>query len=329
MKILSIGVVLLAIGHLSAVADDLLDDSALEQGKQLLESGAYKDAAKVLDKELKSLRAEGGGDTADAVHLLLAAAQAHAGMGKKSRGEANFDKVIEILKQPTSKDEADLIVEAFSVRWDTNFSWRDEKRLKQLTAIYGIAAQVLDDDDLRKVNMVTDLGTSLAGQALKEDALIYLDQAYAILTAARSVDPDPIGLELIELGIAYATVDRTETANELLNMATTIGTSTEAPITFVRVAPIYPAKCLSNNIRGAVRLKFRVGSSGYVHEVEETDVQYWRGRRKSAANNESCRSSLVRAATAAANGFRYFPRLENGLPVDSEGITTTITFEIE
>jgi len=325
-----LGILLLTIGCLATAADSSSYESALAKGTQLLEEKKYTDAAAVLNGAIESLRAEQGGDTLDTVRLLLPAAKAQAGMGEDKRGYAHFETAIELLEESSSKERADLIVQAFEARRSAKFSWAYRKKMSiQLATIYDLATEVLGNEDLRTASMATELGTTTGYYGRRKKAEMYFDQAYTILIGSSFVDPDPIGLELLSLGAAYIRVERMETADELLRMALAIGTSTDRPIPIQRVAATYPSDCLTENVSGEVDTVFRVDDKGHVSDVKVTDIKSWFAGSMRNADNNPCGESLAQAAQEAVSQFRYIPRLENGLLVASEDITSTISFDIE
>jgi len=139
----------------------------------LLEEDKYTDAAEVLDEAIESLRAEQGGDTLDTVGLLLPAAKANVGMGEDKRGYAYFETAIELLEESSSKERADLVVQAFEARRSAKFSWAYRKKMsKQLAAIYDIATEVLGNEDRRTANMATELGMTIGYYGRRKKAEI-------------------------------------------------------------------------------------------------------------------------------------------------------------
>jgi len=330
LKKLGLGILLLTTGCLATAADSPSYESALAKGTQLLEEEQFTDAAEVLDEAIESLRAEQGGDTLDTVRLLLPAAKASAGMGEDKRGYSYFETAIELLEDSSSKERADLVVQAFKARQSSKFSWAYRKKMsKQLAAVYDIATEVLGDDDLRTAKMATELGMAIVRYGSQKKAEIYLDQAYKILIGSSFVDPDPIGSEMLSLGAAYVRVERMETANELLRMASAIGTSTDGPIPIQRVAAIYPSDCLTQKVSGEVDAIYGVDNTGRVIDVKVTDIKSWFDGSKRDTDYNPCGESLAQAAQKAVAQFRYIPRFENGLLVASEDIATTISFDIE
>jgi hypothetical protein len=177
--------------------------------------------------------------------------------------------------------------------------------------------------------MATLLGSRVTNNGRRKEATAILDQAYAVLIKARFVDPDPIGSDLVALAAAYVLVDRVQTADELVEIAGAIGASTDGPTPIRRVAPYYPRNCLSVGIEGEVQVTMVVDESGRVSDLQVNEIRNWRDGNKKEINDKPCRKEMEQAAVKAASQFRYIPALQNGLPVVSEGIWSTITFELE
>lgn len=82
----------------------------------------------------------------------------------------------------------------------------------------------------------------------------------------------------------------------------------------VGVAPIYPARALSRGLEGYVDLSFTVTSVGTVKDpvvIQSTD------------------SMFDRAAIRAVLKYKYKPRVNDGVPVNTPNIETRISFEID
>jgi tetratricopeptide (TPR) repeat protein len=329
MKRLRIGILLLAIVCSATAADRTSYEAALAKGNQLLEDEQYALAAEVLDEAITSLRAEQGGDTLDTVYLLLPAAKAYADLGKESRGYRYFDKAIKLLEQASDDDQAELVVSAFSLRESAEPMLDARRKNKQLIILYELATEILGDRDLRVASMATELGSIAISGSRKTDAVVYLDQAYAVLKNVEFIDPDPIGIELLTLATEYVHVDRMETANELLGLAMAIGASSNGPTPITRMAPIYPNSCLRAAINGEVNLIFGVDDNGSTVGIEVSGLKIWRGKKILDSSSDPCGKDFELAAINAVARFRYIPNLVDGVPLASEGVITTVSFEVE
>lgn len=82
----------------------------------------------------------------------------------------------------------------------------------------------------------------------------------------------------------------------------------------VKVAPVYPQRALARGIEGWVLVEFTVTAGGAVRDVVVVEAQPER--------------MFDRAAIAAAEKFRYKPRVINGKPVEVEGVQNLIRFEM-
>ena len=324
-----IEVLLFVLGVSAAAADHSTIDAAVIKGNELLEQEAYSDAAKFLDEAIESRLAAQDSDSLEILRLLLPAAVAHSGLEQDRRVDGYFDTAIELLEQSSLENEADLVVQAFETRQRTGSSWDSKKKSRQLVAIYDIASEALHEMDFRIAGMATELGSSFAYQGQREQAAAYLDQAYSILKSTSFVDPDDIGSELLSLAVAYILVDRGETTNELVAIASAIGASTKEPIPLQRAAPVYPSECLRKGISGEVSMLVAVDDTGRVNDVKVTDVTSWRGKKRRDANNKSCSRALEKAARQAVSQFRYIPRLKQGSMIASDDVTATISFDVD
>lgn len=82
----------------------------------------------------------------------------------------------------------------------------------------------------------------------------------------------------------------------------------------VKVAPVYPQRALARGIEGWVLVEFTVTAGGSVRDVVVVEAQPER--------------MFDRAAIAAAEKFRYKPRVINGKAVEVEGVQNLIRFEM-
>jgi protein TonB len=83
----------------------------------------------------------------------------------------------------------------------------------------------------------------------------------------------------------------------------------------VKVAPIYPRRALTRGLEGWVLLEFTVTKLGTVTDVRvvESDPP----------------NIFDKAAVAAAEKFKYKPKVVNGEPIDTAGVLHKISFELE
>ena len=83
----------------------------------------------------------------------------------------------------------------------------------------------------------------------------------------------------------------------------------------VRVAPQYPRRALSRGLEGWVEVEFTIDKLGLV--VNPT-----------VASAEPP-GIFNRAALKAIKKWKYKPKIEDGVPVERQGVRTVITFELE
>ena len=84
----------------------------------------------------------------------------------------------------------------------------------------------------------------------------------------------------------------------------------------VKVAPIYPRRALSRGVEGYVLLEFTVTKLGTVRDVRVVE-------------SEPSSGIFDDAAVAAAEKFKYKPRVIDGAAVEVPGVQNKITFKIE
>lgn len=82
----------------------------------------------------------------------------------------------------------------------------------------------------------------------------------------------------------------------------------------VKVAPIYPPRAAARGLEGYVVVRYTVTAQG---DVENATVV------------ESSSSLFEQTALESAQHYKYKPRLENGVPVAVDGVTTRIEYVLE
>ncbi|WP_020210126.1 energy transducer TonB [Gilvimarinus chinensis] len=87
----------------------------------------------------------------------------------------------------------------------------------------------------------------------------------------------------------------------------------------VKVAPQYPRTALSRGIEGEVVVSFTVTATGATRDVVVLSAQTLDGSPTSVFN---------RAAIRAAEGFKYKPRIENGVAQEVHGVQNRFLFEL-
>ena len=95
----------------------------------------------------------------------------------------------------------------------------------------------------------------------------------------------------------------------------------------VRVAPVYPARALSQGREGFVDLEFTVTTAGTVRDPIVIRSEY--AGRTCDKPDRRCGSMFERNARNAVLKFKYKPRVVDGVPVDVPGVRTRITFMLE
>jgi TonB family protein len=99
------------------------------------------------------------------------------------------------------------------------------------------------------------------------------------------------------------------------------------PIT--KIQPIYPRRALSKGMVGWVIVEFTVTAQGMVKDpfvVENCAMVV--NLRNPVACNDHPGSVFNNAALTAALKFKYFPKVIDGVPIDTAGVQNKITFEL-
>lgn len=112
-------------------------------------------------------------------------------------------------------------------------------------------------------------------------------------------------------GCPDGTVDKMLARYEAVNDPNTFDKPVSEYLPTVRVSPVYPKKALEQGLSGSVTLAFTVRKNGTVSRpkvVESTDKLF------------------ERPAIKAVKDFKYNPRRKNGVPLETRGVKTKITF---
>ncbi len=95
-----------------------------------------------------------------------------------------------------------------------------------------------------------------------------------------------------------------------------------------RMAPRYPMELLASGMEGYVDLSFTIDKNGFVREAQVADAKATRGGKRASLTRHKGRA-LEQAALKAAERFRYAPMFVDGEAVETDGVMTRITFELE
>lgn len=85
-------------------------------------------------------------------------------------------------------------------------------------------------------------------------------------------------------------------------------------VALVRVAPVYPARAISQGLEGTVVVQFNVGSNGQVANVVVV---------------ESSNRVFEKAAIQAAERFKFKPRVIDGVALETHGIQNMFRFTLD
>jgi protein TonB len=85
-------------------------------------------------------------------------------------------------------------------------------------------------------------------------------------------------------------------------------------VALVRVAPVYPARAISQGLEGTVLVQFDVGSNGQVANVVVV---------------ESSNRVFEKAAIQAAERFKFKPRVIDGIALETHGIRNMFRFTLD
>jgi protein TonB len=93
------------------------------------------------------------------------------------------------------------------------------------------------------------------------------------------------------------------------------GPSDADTIPLVRVQPLYPPAAAERRIEGWVKLRFTIGTTGAVKKPQVIDADPG--------------GIFDRAAIQAIRKWKYKPRIENGVPVETRGAKVKLSFKLE
>lgn len=93
------------------------------------------------------------------------------------------------------------------------------------------------------------------------------------------------------------------------------GPSDADTIPLVRVQPLYPPAAAERKIEGWVKLRFTIGTTGAVKSPQVIDADPG--------------GIFDRAAIRAIRKWKYKPRIENGVPVETRGVKVKLSFKLE
>ncbi|WP_348672518.1 energy transducer TonB [uncultured Abyssibacter sp.] len=106
-----------------------------------------------------------------------------------------------------------------------------------------------------------------------------------------------------------------EVATDLdLSIGAGLSASDGEYLPIVKVAPRYPRAAMSRGLEGYVILEYTVTKSGTVRDPVVV---------------ESSSSIFERAAIDSASRYKYKPRVVDGEPIESHGVRTRITFQLQ
>ena len=82
----------------------------------------------------------------------------------------------------------------------------------------------------------------------------------------------------------------------------------------LKYAPLYPHKAIDKNLEGYVIIQYDIAKNG---------------RTKNITVIESTDRIFEKSAKNSVKHYLYLPRIENGKPIESNGVTAKITFNLE
>ncbi|MAN52534.1 MULTISPECIES: energy transducer TonB [Marinimicrobium] len=131
--------------------------------------------------------------------------------------------------------------------------------------------------------------------------------------------PEPIAEPVVEtqvtsvteVSVALPSLSRTE--------ALTVSTGGDL-MAIVKVAPQYPRLAATRGIEGFVTVEYTVTATGRTADVVIVEAVTTEGQTTSVFD---------RAAIAAAEQFKYQPRVQDGVAVDVHGVRNRFVFELD
>lgn len=198
---------------------------------------------------------------------------------------------------------------------NSKYYWDDEKDL--LLAARDILIKKSADKDLRMARIDFNLGKLQASLDRHKKAIEYYEQALAILDQPAfksnrlTSNTHAFMVESLEaLGLKD---EATKHCLILAQLAPSLDSKTMQPL--YALVPKYPSNAIKTGIEGVVNIEFSVDESGYVinPKVISTTV-----------NN----NVLENASLETVKKYRYAPRIQEGKPVATEGVTQSFSFKI-
>ncbi|MDH1161225.1 TonB family protein, partial [Pseudomonas otitidis] len=117
-----------------------------------------------------------------------------------------------------------------------------------------------------------------------------------------------------QLDLARQAEQQRQAAERARQAAAEAAANSRQYLPIAKEAPDYPQRALDKGIQGDCTVEYRVNPQGRVENPQVVG---------------DCHPLFIRPSLAAAQTFRYQPRLENGQPVAVPGVRNTFHYRIE
>jgi TonB family protein len=269
----------------------------------------------ILQPVLEELETTLGDDSLALVPVLMALGKADAAHGDETAEIDRYSRALEIAQAALPANAiamADLALEAGTDLLYLSNSSESRAYLEDALSIF--------EDELGP----GDDRTAIAAMSLGEYQLTNnrLSRAEPLLLAALEVLAGRPEHEAREFRIRtmlsemYVRDDKPDEAMPHLIALERLSALSDSQeyLPIVKVAPVYPPRALQQHTEGYVVVEYTVAVDGTVKDVKVV---------------ESSSPLFDRAAEESARRFRYIPRVIDGEPVEVEGVTTRIDFDLD
>lgn len=296
---------MLAYADLAVDAADLLSTTATGRPH----------AADILRPVLDELEDLHGEDSPRLVPVLLALGRADANIYDDDLHLRWARRAVDITEQAFPNDALARANVAIEVGRDLLRVSRSPSSEPFLEDALGVYEEALGPDDQRTAFAAMWLGEARFGMnrfALAERPLL---AALEFFVDEGEFQAEEFRIRML-LSEIYLRTDRSDDATpHLMELGRLSAFSEEHEyLPVYKAAPVYPSRAARLGIDGHVTVEYTVTTTGQtdnVHVIESTS------------------SVFDRAAIESAQRYRYIPRVIDGEPVEVDGVTTTIFFEIE
>lgn len=274
------------------------------------------EALQLMQDALSVYEEKYGDDAPQLIPILKALGFSHAQPLRTSKQKQFLNRALEITRDSYPENRilyADLAFEAGTNLFRASQSGEAGSYLKESYKIY--KTELGAEHDKTSIAAFT-LGEFYFSTKDNKNAVEFLSTALLIISKNPSYRNYELRIHAL-LAEIYDRDNKGDLATEhLLAMGRMTPWQPDQEIfPVIRFNPDYPQAALRAGIDGSVEMDFTIDKSGRVKDV--------------VVINSEGHKSFQGAAVKAMNKWRYFPRFENGMPVDTPHIKTKMTFEVD